>query len=156
MPTKQTVGAMMVTDVLTFSPDEKVSEAMPRLVEREVDAGPVVDGQGKVVGMLSASDLIVRESKLHLPTVITLLGATIEWPSEKKKFDEDLEKKLGATVEEVMDDEPVTVGEGDTIETAATAMHEHDVSRLPVVRDGQLVGIIARGDILRAIVQGAQ
>jgi CBS domain-containing protein len=156
MPTKQTVGAVMVTDVLTFSPDEKVSEAMPRLVEREVDAGPVVDAQGKVVGMLSASDLIVRESKLHLPTVITLLGATIEWPSEKKKFDEDLEKKLGATVEEVMDDEPVTIGEGDTIETAATSMHEHDVSRLPVVRDGQLVGIIARGDILRAIVQGAQ
>jgi CBS domain-containing protein len=156
MATDQSVGDVMVTDVLTFSPDEKVSDAMAKLVERDVDAGPVVDGDGKVIGMLSASDLIVRESKIHLPTVISLLGATIEWPGEKRKFDEDLEKKLGATVSEVMDEEPVTIEEGDTIESAATSMHEHDISRLPVVRDGKLVGLIARGDILRAIVQGSQ
>jgi len=155
MPTNLTVGDVMTSDVLKFAADEPVSDAMQRLVERDVDGGPVVSADGQVLGMLSASDLIVRESKLHLPTVFTLLGATIEWPGEKKRFDEDLEKKLGATVAEVMDDEPVLVVESESIEAAATKMHDRDISRLPVVRDGALVGIIARADILRAIVQSA-
>jgi CBS domain-containing protein len=155
MPTNLTVGDVMTTEVLSFTADEPVSAAMQKLVDRDVDGGPVVGADGEVVGMLSTSDLIVRESKLHFPTVLTLLGATIEWPSEKKKFDEDLEKKLGASVAEVMDDDPVVIGEHETIEAAATKMHDKDVSRLPVVRDGVLVGIVARADVLRAIVQSA-
>jgi CBS domain-containing protein len=52
-----------------------------------------------------------------------------------------------------MQDEVVTCAEDDTLEQAATLMHEHKASRLPVVRDGVLVGIIGRGDIIRAIVR---
>lgn len=151
-----TVRDVMTTEVLTFHPDDAVPDAMARLVDRGIDAGPVVDEDNRVVGMLSASDLIVRESKLHLPTVISLLGATLELPGEKRRFDEDLEKKLGASVSEVMDDEPVVCGPDDSFESAATLMHDHDVSRLPVIENGGLVGIIARADILRAVVQGSQ
>jgi CBS domain-containing protein len=116
------------------------------------DAGPVLD-DGAVVGMLSTTDLIVQQSTLHLPTVITLLGATLEWPSSKKHFDKDVEKALGSTVGDVMNDDPVTCGPEDTVETAASLMHDQNLSRLPVVHDGVLVGLIARGDILRAIVE---
>lgn len=153
MPRNVPVKQVMTTEVLSFSPDEDVKEAMRQLVEWDVDAGPVVDADGKVVGMLSTTDLIVQESNLHLPTVITILGATIEWPSSKRRFDEDVEKALGSTVGEVMHDKPVTCSPDDTIETAASLMHEHNLSRLPVVDDGALVGLIARGDILRAIVE---
>lgn len=146
------VRDVMTTDVLSFGPDDDVIEAMQRLVDRGVDAGPVVDAGGAVVGMLSTSDLIVQESRLHLPTVINLLGATIELPGQKRRFDEDVEKALGSTVAEVMHDDPVTCGPADTVETAATLMHEHDVSRLPVVDGGSMVGIVARNDILRAII----
>jgi CBS domain-containing protein len=145
----------MTTDVLSFAPDDDVKDAMRRLVEREVDAGPVLDGDGTVVGMLSTTDLIVQESQLHVPTVISLLGATLEWPSSKRKFDDDVEKALGATVAEVMNEEPVTCAPDDTIGEAATQMHDHNLSRLPVVDNGQLVGIVARGDILRAIVEAS-
>ena len=147
------VRQVMTTDVLTFFPGESVAEAMQKLVDRGVDAGPVVDGLGRPVGMLSTSDLIVRKSKIHMPTVITILGATLEWPSEKKQFDEDIEKKLGGTVDEVMGKDPVTCSPDDSVEDAATIMHDSDVSRIPVVEDGKLVGIIARGDVLRAIVE---
>ena len=51
-----------------------------------------------------------------------------------------------------MTPDPVTCGPDDTVETAATLMHDNDISRLPVVDDGRLVGIVARGDILRAII----
>jgi CBS domain-containing protein len=151
------VRDVMTTDVVVFAESEPVSDAVQRLVAAGVDAGPVLGEGGEVVGMLSSTDLIVRESRMHLPTVVTILGATLELPSQKRRFDEDLEKALGSTVAEVMGEDVHVVGPDDTIETAATQMHEHNVSRLPVVdADGHLVGIIARGDILRAVVQAGQ
>lgn len=147
------VRDLMAEEVVSFSADENVRDAMRALLERDVDAGPVLDGEGRVVGVLSTGDLIVQGSALHLPAVIDILGATLTLPGQARHFERDLEKSLGATVAEVMVTEPVTCGPDDTLETAATLMHDHEVSRLPVV-DGQdrLVGIVARGDIVRALV----
>ncbi len=152
MPRSLPVRDLMTTDVLTFAPTDEVRAAMQALVERGVDAAPVIDG-GKVVGLLSTGDLIVAEGQVHVPTVISLLGATIEWPGERKRFEEDLRKSLGGQVADLMTHEPYTVGTDDTLEQAATVMHTHDVSRLPVVtEDGTLVGLIARGDVIRSMI----
>jgi CBS domain-containing protein len=157
MPRDVPIADVMNTEVVAFTPDEPVLTAAERMVEHDIDAGPVVDSGGKVVGMLSTTDLIVRESRMHLPTVISILGATLELPSQKRKFDEDVEKALGSTVGEVMSEAPRTIQPSDTVETAATLMHELDLSRLAVVDErGTLVGIVARGDILRAIVQAGR
>jgi CBS domain-containing protein len=152
MPRDTPVAQYMTTDVLRFTPGDNVQEAMQALVDRGIDGAPVVDADGVVVGMLTTGDLIVQESQLHFPTVLNFLGATLERPSAKRQFDEDIRRALGATVGEVMSAEPRTIGEDETLEAAATVMHDHDVSRLPVVRGGMLVGIIARSDIVRAIV----
>ncbi|HYI61370.1 MAG TPA: CBS domain-containing protein [Acidimicrobiales bacterium] len=153
MPRSQPVRDVMTVDVLTFAPDDEVRSAMAALVERDVDAAPVVDGQGRVVGLLSTSDLIVAEGQVHVPTVITLLGASFELPGERKRFGEDLRRAVGGTVAAVMTTDPHTIGPDDTLERAATLLHQHDVSRLPVVDgDGRLVGIVARGDIVRAMI----
>jgi CBS-domain-containing membrane protein len=112
----------------------------------------VVDADGTVVGMLSTGDLIVQSSRLHFPTVISILGATLELPSAKRQFEEDLRKSLGSTVDDVMQPDPITIGADDTVEEAATLMHDHDISRLPVVGDRGLVGIVARVDILRGLL----
>lgn len=143
----------MTTDVLTFAPDDNVGDAMRTLVDRGIDGAPVVTADGEVVGMLSTGDLIVQESRLHFPTVISLLGATLELPSSKRQFDEDLRQTLGSTVGQVMKADPITIGADDTVEEAATLMHEHDISRLPVLGDAGLVGIVARVDILRSIIR---
>ena len=60
---------------------------------------------------------------------------------------------MAAKVADVMTPNPPTCAEDDTVEAVATTMHEGNVSRLPVVRDGRLVGIVSRGDVLKAIVQ---
>jgi CBS domain-containing protein len=112
-----------------------------------------VDAEGHVVGMLTTDDLLVQETRLHYPTVVSLLGAYLELPSAHRHFEDELRRAVGATVGEVMQEEVVTCAEDDTLEQAATLMHEHKASRLPVVRDGVLVGIIGRGDIIRAIVR---
>lgn len=147
------VSELMTTEVLTFSPGDNVQDAMRALLRRDVDGAPVLD-DGAVVGMLSTSDLIVEEARVHLPTVITLLGAYLELPSSKKRLDADMEKALGSTVGEVMTAGARTVAPDATVEEAATIMHEEAVDRIVVVDDsGTLVGIIARGDIVREIVR---
>lgn len=155
MPRTMPVRDAMTTDVITFAPGDTVEEAMRVLVDRGVDAAPVVE-DGRVVGLLSTGDLIVAEGQVHVPTVFSLLGATIELPGERKKFEEDLRRALGGTVADVMTHEPQTVGPDATLEDAATLLHTHDVSRLPVVDDqGGLLGILARGDIIRAMIAQA-
>jgi CBS domain-containing protein len=146
------VRDLMNTDALTFAPTDNVETAMRALLEKGVSAAPVVGPDGTVVGVLSDADLIVQESQLHFPTVLSILGASIELGH--KRFDEDLQKALGATVAEVMSDDPVTVSEDDTVEDAATLMHDEDLASLPVLRDGKLAGVITRRDVLRAILAG--
>ncbi|MEX1217258.1 MAG: CBS domain-containing protein [Acidimicrobiales bacterium] len=147
------VRDVMVTDVLVFSPEDNVMDAMRSLLIRNIDGAPVVNADGDIVGLLSTSDLIVEEARVHLPTVITLLGAYIELPSSKKQFDKDVEKALGSTVGEVMGDAAPTISPEDTVEYAATVMHEQGADRLPILDEsGALIGIVARGDIVRAIV----
>ena len=146
------VSEVMTREVLTFAPDDQAYEAMETMVDRGIDGAPVVAEGGTVVGMLSTGDLIVQSSRLHFPTVISILGATIELPSAKRHFEEDLRKTLGSTVSDVMQPDPITIGADDTVEEAATLLHDHYISRLPVVGDSGLVGIVARVDILRALL----
>jgi len=153
MSRQSPVSQIMTTEVLTFSPDDNVGEAMQSMVDHEVDGAPVVDSAGAVVGILSTADLIVGETKLHFPAVIVFLNATLELPSSKKTFDDDLRKTLGSTVGEVMAANPITVDATDTVEAAATLMHKHDISRLPVVDNSGMVGIVSRTDILREILR---
>jgi CBS domain-containing protein len=149
------VSEVMTTDVVSFTPDQNVQEAMQLLIDRGVDAGPVIDDTGLVLGMLSTGDLIVEEARVHFPTVVNFLGVNVTLPFNDRKLDESIEKALGATVGEVMSAEPVTIGPDATVEDAATFMHDGDLSRLPVVDDeGRLVGLVARGDIVRSIVRG--
>jgi CBS domain-containing protein len=129
---------------------------MRRLVERQVDAGPVVDADGSVVGLLSTGDIIVQESELHGPTVLSILGASITLPESAHRFEEDLRRMLSLSVRDAMTVDPVTCTPDDSLEHAATLMHDRDVSRLPVVDGGKLVGIVARGDIVRAIVEAGR
>ena len=153
MPRDTPVRDVMTTDVLSFKQADKVQAAAEAMAERRIGGAPVVDDDHHVVGMLRDDDLIVSDVRLHMPTVISVLGAYLELPSSASRFDKEVRKAVGATVGDVMTENPETCSEDNTVEEVATVLHEHHVSRLPVVRDGRLVGIVSRGDILREIVK---
>ena len=155
--TETQVANFMTIDVVSFHPGDDVLGAVSRLVERGIDGAPVVDDTGKVVGMLSASDAIIQDAQLDLPTIVTLFGMSAELPSGAARFDRDVRKALASTVGQLMADNPVLTHAAASMTEAATLMHDHDISRLPVVDgEGRLVGIVARGDVLRYLVGTAE
>jgi CBS domain-containing protein len=153
MPRNTLVRDVMTTDVVAFHPDDSVEDAVSTMAARGIGGAPVVDADGRLVGMLADDDLIVQDTRLHVPTVISVLGAYLELPSQVSRFEDELRKAVASSVGDLMTREPPTCTEDETVEDAATRMHERDVSRLPVLRDGHLVGIVSRGDILRDIVR---
>src|SRR4051812_30953083 len=155
MPRSMLVRQVMtpLDRVLSFTADVPIEAAARKMAERSIGGAPVVDADGLLVGMLRDDDLIVSDARLHMPTVISVLGAYIELPSSQHRFEEELRKAAGATVGDVMTSDARTCREDDSLETVATVLHEDNLSRLPVVdADGRLQGIVARGDLVRAFV----
>jgi CBS domain-containing protein len=152
MPRDLPVSEIMTTDVLTVRPETTVEEALALLSERGVSGAPVVDGDGRLVGLLDDSDLLVSEARLHGPTTIEILGAYLTLPGEKRRFNEEVRHALGRTVGEIMDGKPPWVDAGGIVEDVATIMVDRQVSRVPVVdADRHVVGIVTRGDLVGAM-----
>src|SRR5262249_25472367 len=131
---------------------QPVTEAARLLADRRIGAAPVIDGD-RLVGMVDDDDLIVSEAKLHFPTTIHVLDAYVMMPGSLSRFEHELRKAVAATVADVMDEDFETIGPDGTIEEAASLMHGHNLTHLAVVEGGRLVGILARGDLVRALVQ---
>ncbi|HEX4492232.1 MAG TPA: CBS domain-containing protein [Acidimicrobiia bacterium] len=153
MPSTTPVRDVMTADVATLRPDQPVADAADALAAGRYGAMPVVDGGGKFVGLLRDEDLIASEARVHVPTYLMLLGTSVPLPGSMKRFEHELHKVAGATVAEVMDADPPTIGPAATLEDVATMMYEHDVTHLPVLDDGRVVGIVARSDIVKFIAR---
>ena len=154
MPGNTLVRDVMSAPVSTLRPDDKVEDAADILADRDIGALPVVDADGKLLGILRDDDLIASEARVHVPTFINFLGLGMAFPGEMKHLENELKKIAGATAKDVMTPDPPTVTAEATLEDAATAMHDRGVNSLPVVdADGRVVGIIARADIVRFIAR---
>ncbi len=140
----------MTREVVTLRPGMSVTDAAKVLSGQEIGGAPVVDSGGKLVGIISESDLIVQDIRLHFPTYIHFLDSYIYLES-LAKFEETLKKAVGATVGDVMTADVFTVTGDSTVEDIATLMIEKDIDRVPVVDDSQVVGIITKGNIVKIL-----
>jgi CBS domain-containing protein len=152
MPSTTPVREVMTSKVITLRPDQSFSEAADVLADNRIGAAPVVDGDGHLKGLLRDEDLIVSEANLHVPTWLNFFGVDFPIPGQQKHFEEELKRMVAATVGDLMETEVVTCSPDDTLGDVASKMHDSDVTHMPVVDDkGALVGIIARGDIVRRV-----
>jgi CBS domain-containing protein len=128
-----------------------LKEAVQILAERRISGLPVVDQDDKLLGVISESDLMWQETGMTPPAYIMFLDSVI-YLQNPMTYERDLHKVLGQTVGEVMSKNPITISPEKTLKEAANIMHQKGVHRLPVVDDnGQVVGIITRGDIIRTM-----
>ena len=152
----QTVADLMNHDVLTVLPTTPLSQAIQILVDRQISGLPVVNDAGKLVGVISESDLMWREKGLDQPPYIMFLDSVI-YLQNPAKHDRDLHKVLGQTVGEVMTSHAISITADATIPTAARIMHEKKIHRLPVVdTEDRPIGIITQGDIVKAIAASSE
>lgn len=146
-----TARDIMTTEVITTTPGASVTKAAELLESHRISGLPVVD-QGRLVGVITQSDLVQRARDLELPPAINLLDLRIfiETPSH---FRRRLEKMLGGTVKEVMTPDPITVPPETPLPDLAALMDRKKVHTLPVVEGGKLVGIIGKIDLVRALAR---
>ena len=144
------VADVMTRDVLTVAPDTSVRDIARLLWTHGVSGVPVVSADGSLVGVVSELDLLVRNANLHVPQYLRALDVMIPL-GNRREFDEELRRALGATAADVMTTDAISVGPETDLADAATLMFENDVDRLPVVADGQVVGIISRADFVRLL-----
>lgn len=149
------VSEIMTREVQALSPEMSVKEAAQFLLEKGVGGAPVINEEGKLVGIVSESDLIMEEVKLQFPTFFHLLDGFI-FLSNWRDYQEKLRKAVGLKVADVMSSPVITVEAEASVEEAATLMVEKHISRLPVMDEGKIVGIVSKRDLVKAIADGAK
>jgi len=143
---------IMVKKVITIKKDASIEKLSELLLKNKISGVPVVDDDGKMVGIATEGDLIIRDSDLHFPRYFKLLDSIIYLES-LNKFKSNLKKYLGTKVEDVMTAKVRTVMENTPVSEVANIMIRNNVNRVPVQnRKGDLVGIITRADIVKSMV----
>lgn len=141
------VKDLMKTHVVSVKPENSVKHAAQIMLAKGISGLPVVDNDDLLVGMITEGDLLGRNE----------IGVELnrdENQGGKRSFTDRagaLVKRQSWKVADVMSEGVITIEEGATVGRAAALMNNHHVKRIPVTRDGRLIGIISRVDLLRLI-----
>lgn len=146
----------MTREVYCVKASDKVVDAWLSLMERDISGAPVIDGEEKLVGVMSVTD-IYKAVLERVKKARSLRLATCQ-PANKDEEDRESIRELTLSLRAVaesrvssllpMKQELLTLGSSDSLDRALKLIAEHNVNRLPVVKDGRVVGIITRADII--------
>jgi CBS domain-containing protein len=142
---RRAVQEVMTRTVVVVNDSAPFKEIVRRMQEHRVSAVPVVDGGGRLVGIVSEGDLILKEDS-HLE------GEGHLFESRHRRADR--EKAAGLVAAQLMTAPVVTITPEATLSEAARLMHRHAVKRLPVVGpEGTVLGIVSRADLLKVFLR---
>jgi CBS domain-containing protein len=126
------VADLMRTDLKVVEPDATIQDAVITLADGHVSALPVVDPRGRLIGVLSTTDVLQAE-------------ADCESAEERERLFED------TTIREIMTSRPVTVLPDTDVREAARQMLYFEIHRVFVEDEGKLVGVLSQSDVVRAV-----
>ncbi|MEI9806193.1 MAG: CBS domain-containing protein [Pseudolabrys sp.] len=138
---------VMVRDVVTVGPDADVVEAIALLVKHDISALPVVEPDGTLIGVLSEADLLERKElgaeHGHPWWVETLMPAS--------ELAEEFAKAHGKKVSELMTTDVISAEEETPVSDIAALLERQRIKRVPIVRDGKVVGVVSRSNLIQAL-----
>lgn len=143
---------IMTREVITVEEATTVRELASLLLTKNISGAPVVDASGQVIGVVTESDLIFQNKRVHLPTTFALLDAFV-FLERPGKTEAELHKIAGTKVGDICSRKLVSVTPETELEEIATLMVEQQRHTLPVLDQGKLVGVIGKSDIIRTIAQ---
>jgi CBS domain-containing protein len=138
---------VMTTAVVTIAPETNVRHIAQLMLRHRVSALPVVDDAGKLVGIVSEGDLMQRTelgARPHTSWWLRLISGS-------ENIAEQYVKHAGQRAKDVMTKEIIWVDERTPLSSIAAILEEKRIKRVPVVKEGMMVGIVSRADLLHAI-----
>lgn len=148
------VSEIMTKDVITVRPDTTVSEIARLLTTHRIHAVPVVDEEQRVIGIVSESDLFLKEK--GMPFTAVKFPALFKQLVEPNRIVEVYEAARHHTAQDIMTREVVCADVNDDIGHVAWLMAQRGVVSVPVLKDGKLAGIVSRSDLIRLLARGEQ
>lgn len=145
-----TAKEIMSVDVVTVTTETSLKDLAHKFVETRFSNMPVLDAEGKLVGLISETDLIEQQKPLHIPTVMALFDGVFYLDSEKR-FKGEVDRVTATTVGELCSTRLVTCAPETPLREIAALMTKHKAHLIPVVEAGKLLGVVARLDLIRAM-----
>ncbi len=145
---------IMSPDPMTVGPETPVKEIAQIMLDNRIRCLPVVDEEGKVLGVVDEEDLVHQDAKIQFPSFIHFLDSYIMLPSSLNRFKKELRQAVGSVAHDVMEEEYRAVDPIDSVEAVATLMVDKDLEYVLVVEDERLQGLITRSDILKTLIGG--
>lgn len=141
-PLRLVVSDVMARDPITVTPEAHFKDIERSLAEHHVSMLPVVDGEGRAVGVVSETDLVLKTEA----AIATASGLGL-------RARHQLAKAAATTARGLMSSPPVCIEPGARLARAARLMREHAVNQLLVVSKGRLLGVVTRGDLLKSYLR---
>jgi CBS-domain-containing membrane protein len=146
------VKDVMTPKVISVRVDETVVNAARLMLQQQISGLPVVDKKGQLVGIVTEGDFLRRGelgTQRRRPKWLEfLLGPG--------KLAQEYVHASSKKIEDVMTPDPRTMGEDESLEAVVDMMERHCIKRIPVTRDGRLVGIVSRANLMRALASLAR
>jgi CBS domain-containing protein len=145
---------IMTTEVVTVKEDTTVGEIGRIFIEKRISGAPVVDDVGRLLGIVTEHDLISKNSRLHIPTILRLFDAYIPIGASGR-LEEEIRRMAASTVGEICTRKVVTVEEETVLEDVATLMTDKKIHLVPVMKGKRITGVIGQRDLIRGIARDA-
>lgn len=152
------VSQAMVRKVITLGPDDRLKDIVQKFLLNDISGAPVVDSKKNVIGILSESDILSvlkeRQKELNLVYIapsMGLVGLSFREKPIERETEEVFSELENITAREIMRKDVVTVAPDEELQVVVDLIAKGRFNRVPVVKNGRLVGIVTRGDIIRAI-----
>ena len=142
---------IMTTEVITVKKETNLANLAKIFYEKHINGVPVVNDDGRLIGIICESDLIRKNIKLHIPTVVALFD-WVFYLESPKKMEKEIQRLNATTVADLYTRDVITVDEKAPIDEIASIMNDKKIYTIPVLDGDRLVGIIGKADLIRTIV----
>ena len=146
------VHEIMSSPAITVSPTTEIRQVARLMRENVISGVPVVESDGTLLGLITEIELIARNAPVHEPRYLAVLSALIPVNLEEyRQYKEQLRQALAISAVDLMRDDVKTIGPNEPIEEALEAMLDPEVTMMPVVEEGRVIGVVTRTDLVRLI-----
>ncbi len=146
------VKNIMTKKVVAIDQETKIIEIARLLSENKLTGLPVIDKNRRVIGIITESDLITRDTRIHIPSYVKFLDKLVYIKKGKDiKMREQCKKIININAKDLMTKNPICISPEASIKKLAEIFTKEGINPIPVVRNNKLTGIVSRSDLVKLL-----